>query len=45
MEFEIPLLKALVKLGGKARPAEVYPEVERTMGLNHKDLMPRLQNS
>ena len=22
MEFEIPLLKALVKLGGKARPAE-----------------------
>jgi len=37
MDFEIPLLKALVKLGGKAKPAEVYPELERTMGLNPKD--------
>jgi hypothetical protein len=34
MDFEIPLLKALVKLGGKAKPGEVYPEVERIMGLN-----------
>lgn len=33
----MPLLKALVKFGGKARPAEVYPEVEKIMGLNPKD--------
>jgi len=25
MDFEIPLLQALVKLGGKAKPREVYP--------------------
>ena len=37
MDFEIPLLKVLVKLGGKARPAEVYLEVEKSMGLNPKD--------
>ena len=37
MEFEIPLLKALVKFGGKAKPAEVYPEVEKIMGLNPTD--------
>lgn len=37
MEFEIPLLKALIKLGGRAKPANVYPEVERIMGLNPKD--------
>jgi hypothetical protein len=37
MDFEIPLLKALVKLGGKASPAEAYPEVEKMMGLNPKD--------
>ncbi len=37
MDFEIPLLKALVKLGGKAKPIEVYPEVERIMGLNPMD--------
>ena len=37
MDFEIPLLKALLNLGGKARPAETYPEVEKTMGLNRKD--------
>jgi len=37
MDFEIPLLKTLVKLGGKARPAEVYPEVEKMMGLNPRD--------
>jgi len=33
----MPLLKALVKFGGKVRPAEVYPEVEKIMGLNPKD--------
>jgi len=37
MNFEIPLLKALVKLGGRARPAEAYSEVEKSMGLNLKD--------
>ena len=37
MQFEIPVLKALVKFGGKAKPAEVYPEVEKTMGLNPTD--------
>ncbi|HYA88840.1 MAG TPA: winged helix-turn-helix domain-containing protein [Nitrospirota bacterium] len=31
--YEIPLLKALLKLGGKARPKDVYPEVEKIMGL------------
>jgi hypothetical protein len=31
------MLKALIKLEGKARPAEVYPEVEKIMGLNPKD--------
>lgn len=31
MDFEIPLLKALVKFGGKARPAEAYLEVEKGM--------------
>ena len=34
MDFEIPLLKALIKLGGGAKPSEVYPEVEKMMGLN-----------
>jgi len=37
MDFEIPLLKALVKLGGKAKPAQVYPQVEKIMGLNPID--------
>jgi hypothetical protein len=31
------LLKALFKVGGKSKPAEVYPEVEKTVGLNPKD--------
>lgn len=35
--FEIPLLNAFVKLGGKARPADRYPEVEKVMGLNARD--------
>ena len=34
MDFEIPLLRALVKLGGKAKPLQVYPEVEKLMGLS-----------
>lgn len=33
MDYEIPVLLALVKLGGKAKPKDVYPEVERIMGL------------
>ncbi|MBI4594810.1 MAG: winged helix-turn-helix domain-containing protein [Candidatus Tectomicrobia bacterium] len=37
MDFEIPLLKVLVKLGGKGSPGDVYLEVERTMGLNATD--------
>ncbi len=37
MDFEIPLLQALVKLGGKAKPREVYPVVEKIMKLNPKD--------
>jgi hypothetical protein len=32
-DFEMPLLQALVKLGGKARTKDVYPEVEKIMGL------------
>lgn len=34
LDFEMPLLKALVKLGGKAKTKDVYPEVEKIMGLN-----------
>jgi hypothetical protein len=34
IDFEIPLLKALIYFGGRARPAEVYPEVEKIIGLN-----------
>ena len=34
MDFEIPVLKALIKLGGRAKPSEVYPEVEKMIGLN-----------
>ncbi len=33
MDYEIPLLKALIKLGGKAKTKSVYPEVEKIMGL------------
>jgi hypothetical protein len=32
-DFEMPLLQALFKLGGKARTKDVYPEVEKIMGL------------
>ena len=34
MDFEIPLLKALISLGGSAKPSDIYPEVEKMMGLN-----------
>lgn len=34
LDYEIPLLKALVKLGGKAKTKDVYPEVEKIMGLS-----------
>ena len=34
LDFEMPLLKALVKLGGKAKTKNVYPEVEKSMGLS-----------
>ena len=34
MDFEMPLLKALINLGGRAKPSEAYPEVEKIMGLN-----------
>ena len=33
MDFEMPLLQALTKLGGTAKPKDVYPEVEQIMGL------------
>ena len=34
MDFEIPLVKALIELGGRAKPSKVYPEVEKMIGLN-----------
>mgnify|MGYP001614700536 CR=1 FL=1 len=34
LDFEMPLLKALVKLGGKAKTKNVYPDVEKSMGLS-----------
>lgn len=33
IDFEMPLLQAIVKLGGKAKTKDVYPEVEKIMGL------------
>jgi hypothetical protein len=33
VDFEMPLLKALIRLGGKAKTKDVYPEVEKIMGL------------
>ncbi len=32
-DFEMPLLQAIVKLGGKAKTKDVYPEVEKIIGL------------
>jgi hypothetical protein len=32
MDFEIPLLMALVKLDEKAKPVKVYPEVKKICG-------------
>jgi hypothetical protein len=37
MDFEIPLLPALIKLSGKGKTTEVYPEVEKMVGLNPTD--------
>lgn len=37
-EVEIPLLRVLAKLGGSARPADVYPELEKHFGLSEIDL-------
>jgi hypothetical protein len=34
MDFGIPLLMALVKLGEKAKSVKVYPEVKKIMGIN-----------
>ena len=34
LDFEMPLLQALVNLGGKAKTTDVYPEVEKIMGLS-----------
>lgn len=33
LDFEMPVLRAIVNLGGKARTKDVYPEVEKIMGL------------
>ena len=33
VDFEMPLLKALIRLGGQAKTKAVYPEVEKIMGL------------
>jgi hypothetical protein len=45
MDFEIPLLQALVKFGGKAKPKDVYPVVEKIMGLNPKDYQKNMKNT
>lgn len=34
MDFEIPLLEVLIKLGGGAKTKDIYPEVEKIMGLS-----------
>jgi hypothetical protein len=34
MDFEIPVLKALMELGGKAKPVDVYPKAEKIMGIS-----------
>lgn len=34
LDFELPLLKALIMLGGQARPKDVYPEVETILNLD-----------
>ena len=34
LDFEIPLLQALVNLGGEAKTKDVYPEVEKIMDLS-----------
>lgn len=37
IDFEIPVLKALVALGGNAKPADVYPQIESIIKLNPAD--------
>jgi restriction system protein len=37
-EIEMPLLHALVELGGQARPRDVYPLLEKQLGLSDADL-------
>ena len=36
-DYEIPLLRALINLGGKAKTKDVYPEVEKIMGLSSEE--------
>ncbi len=36
-DYEIPLLKALIELGGLAKTAEIYPVIERIMRLELKE--------
>lgn len=33
LDFEMSVLRAIVNLGGKAKTKDVYPEVEKIMGL------------
>jgi restriction system protein len=37
-EIEVPLLRALIDLGGEARPRAVYPLLEKQFGLSDADL-------
>jgi restriction system protein len=41
-EIEVPLLRALIELGGKARPRDVYPLLEKQLGISDADLAERL---
>jgi restriction system protein len=41
-EIEVPLLRALIELGGQARPREVYPLLEKQLGLSDADLAEQL---
>ncbi len=34
LDYEIPLLRVLVKLGGSARTVQVYPEIEKMTNLD-----------
>jgi len=37
-DIELPLLRLLTKLGGSARPSEIYPELQKHFGLSKNDL-------